>query len=183
MSATDPSRPTLPPAARLGAARVGTGRGRIAAGLVAALLIFAADQASKQWVLHGLDLPERGSVAVLPGLNLTMVWNQGVTFGLFRADTQLGAALLAAVAVAVVAVLLVWLQRAENALVATALGAIAGGAVGNIIDRLRYGAVVDFIHAHAGGWSWYVFNVADAAICCGVALLLIDGLRPRPAPT
>ncbi len=175
MSAAGPA----PPARPAGAARPGPGRGRTVAGLVAALLVLAADQASKQWVLHGLDLPARGSVAVLPGLNLTMVWNQGVTFGLFRAGTPSGVALLAAVAVAVVAVLLVWLRRAENALVATALGAVAGGAVGNIVDRLRYGAVVDFIHAHAGGWSWYVFNVADAAICCGVGLLLLDGLRPR----
>ncbi len=167
------------PAAR---SRPRSPRGRVAGGLLAAVLVLAADQASKQWVLHGLDLPERGSVAVFPGLNLTMVWNQGVTFGLFRAGTQLGAALLAAVAVAVVAVLLTWLRRAENALVATALGAVAGGAIGNIIDRLRYGAVVDFIHAHALGWSWYVFNVADAAICCGVGLLLLDGLRPRRLP-
>ncbi len=167
--------PTSPPVPR-------AARRRVALGLLAAGLVLAADQASKQWVLHGLDLPGRGSVAVVPGLDLTMVWNQGVTFGLFRAGTQLGAVLLAAVAVAVVAVLLAWLRRAENALVATALGAVAGGAVGNILDRLRYGAVVDFIHAHAGGWSWYVFNVADAAICCGVGLLLVDGLRPRRLP-
>ena len=174
MSATGPGRPALAAPGSLGARRA-----RIAGGLAAALLVLAADQASKQWVLHGLDLPGRGSVAVLPGLSLTMVWNQGVTFGLFRAGTQAGEALLAAVAVAVVAVLLAWLRRAESALVAVALGAVAGGAVGNIVDRLRYGAVVDFIHAHAGGWSWYVFNVADAAICCGVALLVLDGLRPR----
>ncbi len=60
-----------------------------------------------------------------------------------------------------------------------AIGAIAGGAVGNVIDRLRFGAVVDFIHAHLGDWSWYVFNVADAAIVCGVAALVIDSLMPR----
>jgi signal peptidase II len=72
----------------------------------------------------------------------------------------------------------VWLRRAERALVAGAIGAIAGGAIGNVIDRLRFGAVVDFIHAHAWGWSWYVFNVADAAIVCGVAALLLDGMRP-----
>jgi signal peptidase II len=68
--------------------------------------------------------------------------------------------------------------------VAAALGAIAGGAVGNVIDRLRFGAVVDFIHAHAWGWSWYVFNVADAAIVCGVAALVIDSAWPhRAAPS
>jgi lipoprotein signal peptidase len=65
--------------------------------------------------------------------------------------------------------------------VAIALGAIVGGAVSNVIDRLRFGAVVDFIHAHIGGWSWYVFNLADAAIVCGVAALVIDSLLPRAA--
>jgi lipoprotein signal peptidase len=79
----------------------------------------------------------------------------------------------------------VWLRRAETRLVAIAIGAIAGGAVGNVLDRLRYGAVVDFIHAHvtlAGQvWSWYVFNLADAAIVCGVAALVLDGLWSRDA--
>ena len=74
----------------------------------------------------------------------------------------------------------VWLRRAESRLVAVALGAIAGGAVGNVIDRLRFGAVVDFIHAHAWGWSWYVFNIADAAIVCGVAALVLESLCPNP---
>jgi lipoprotein signal peptidase len=60
-----------------------------------------------------------------------------------------------------------------------ALGAVAGGAIGNVIDRLRFGAVVDFLHFHVGGWSWYVFNVADSAIVCGVTVLVIDGLWPR----
>ena len=148
-------------------------------GVSAAVLVFLADQASKWWVLNGLDLPGRGSVAVLPWLSLTMVWNQGVTFGLLRAGSGWGPALLAGMALLVVVALLAWMRRAESRMVATALGAIAGGAVGNVLDRLRHGAVVDFIHAHAGGWSWYVFNVADAAIVCGVGLLLLDGLLPR----
>ena len=160
-----------------------TGRWRF--GLVAAVLVLLADQASKWWVLEGLRLPERGSVAVFPGLNLTMVWNKGVTFGLFHQDGVWGPWLLAGVALVVVVALGVWLRRAENLLVACSLGAIGGGAIGNIIDRLRFGAVVDFLHAYAFGWSWYVFNVADAAIVCGVGLLVLDGLRPRnrlPAP-
>ncbi len=148
-------------------------------GIVAAALVLAADQASKYWVLEVLRLPEIGSVAVLPVLNLTMVWNQGVTFGLFHQDGALGPWILAGVALAVVVALAMWLRRAETAWVAGALGAIAGGAVGNVIDRVRFGAVVDFLHAHAFGWSWYVFNVADAAIVCGVGVLLLDGLRPR----
>ena len=149
-------------------------------GIAAALLVLVADQASKYWVLHGLRLPELGTVAVLPVLNLTMVWNRGITFGLLRGDGPWSAALLATVALAVVAALAVWLRRAERKLVAAALGAIAGGAIGNVIDRLRFGAVVDFIHAHAWGWSWYVFNVADVAIVCGVAALVLESALPRP---
>ena len=155
-------------------------------GLLAAALVLLADQASKWWVLEVLRLPERGQVPVLPVLSLTMVWNQGVTFGLFNQTGPWGPWILAGVALAVVAALGIWLRRAETALVASALGAIAGGAVGNVIDRVRFGAVVDFLHAHAFGWSWYVFNVADAAIVCGVGALVLDGLLPRsrlPAPS
>ncbi len=153
--------------------------GRVRWGLLAALLVLIADQASKWWVLEVLRLPDRGQIPVLPVFSLTMVWNQGVTFGLFHQDGAWGPWLLAGVALAVVVALAVWLRRAESALVAASLGAIGGGAVGNVIDRLRFGAVVDFLHAHAYGWSWYVFNVADAAIVCGVAVLVLDGLRPR----
>ena len=147
-------------------------------GLLAGLLVLVADQASKWWVLEVLRLPEIGTVPVLPVLNLTMVWNQGVTFGLFHQEGSAGPWILAGVALAVVVALGFWLRRAETRLVAGALGAIAGGAIGNVIDRLRFGAVVDFLHAHAWGWSWYVFNVADAAIVCGVAVLVLDGLWP-----
>ena len=139
-----------------------------ALGLVVLVIVLAADQASKWWILEGLQLPQLGRVDLLPILSLTMVWNPGVTFGLFKADGSVGALLLVAVAVVIVAALALWLRRAESRLVAVSLGAIAGGAIGNVLDRLRFGAVVDFIHAHAGGWSWYVFNVADAAIVCGV---------------
>ena len=151
-------------------------------GAVMALAILIADQASKWWVLEVFDLPSKVSVAVLPVLNLTMVWNRGITFGLLSSDSTLASAVLVAVALGVVVALAVWLRRAERLAVALALGAVAGGAIGNVIDRLRYGAVVDFIHAHAWGWSWYVFNIADAAIVCGVGVLLLDSIFPaRPA--
>src|SRR5262249_34292620 len=128
----------------------------------------------KYWILRVLDLPDRRQVVLLPVLNLTMVWNQGVTFGLLNGLGAWSHLLLAAVALGVVGALFVWLRRAENRLAAISIGTIAGGAVGNVIDRLRFGAVVDFIHAHIGDLSWYVFNVADAAIVCGVAALIID---------
>jgi lipoprotein signal peptidase len=148
-------------------------------GLLAGVVVLAADQASKWWILDFVDLPDVGQVVVLPVLNLTFVRNYGVTFGLLAGFGQWSYLLLAAVALAVVVALGVWLRRAESRLVVTALGAIVGGALSNVIDRLRFGYVVDFIHAHVGGWSWYVFNLADAAIVCGVAALVLDSLLPR----
>ncbi len=156
-----------------------TRAGRVRLGAAVALVVLLADQATKFCMLYVIQLPVLGQVRLLPVLNLTMVWNRGVTFGLLNGVGGASNLILAAIALVVVAVLAWWLYRAETKLVATALGAIAGGAVGNVIDRLRFGAVVDFIHAHVGDWSWYVFNVADAAIVCGVAALVIDGLLPR----
>ncbi len=154
----------------------------VLAGLLAAPIVAVADQASKWWVLEVLDLPGVRQIAVLPMLNFTMVWNRGVTFGLFNSFGDWGHILLAGVSLAVVLALGIWLWRAQNRLVAIALGSIAGGAIGNVIDRLRFGAVVDFIHAHVdtpwGDISWYVFNVGDAAIVCGVVALLYDSQWP-----
>jgi lipoprotein signal peptidase len=147
-------------------------------GLLTALVELAADQASKYWVLHGIDLPATGQIVLLPVLNLTFVWNRGVTFGLLSGYGTWSYLVLAAVALGVVAALGVWLRRAESPLAAMSLGAIAGGAVGNVIDRLRFGAVADFIDVHVGAWHWYVFNVADAAIVCGVAALVLENLLP-----
>ncbi len=142
-------------------------------GALSALAVLAADQGSKWWILHGLDLPARGSVRLLPVLDLTMVWNRGVTFGLLNELGGWSRIGLAILALAIVTALAIWLRRTNSRVAALALGAIAGGAVGNVLDRLRFGAVVDFIHAHIGRWSWYVFNVGDAAIVCGVIALLV----------
>jgi signal peptidase II len=150
-------------------------------GIVSGLLVLCADQGSKYWILNVIDLPDLRQIVLLPVLNLTMVWNQGVTFGLLNGLGSWSHFALAGIALVVVGALGLWLRRAENALAALSIGAIAGGAVGNVIDRLRYGAVVDFIHAHIGDWSWYVFNVADAAIVCGVVLLILESqIKRRP---
>lgn len=154
-------------------------RGRVVLGLALLVLVLMLDQASKDWILYAYRLPERGSVAVLPFLNFTMVWNRAVTFGMFGSLGARGPWLFCAVSLLAVAALLVVLARTRRTLVAGACGAIAGGAVGNVIDRIRYGAVVDFIHAHAFGWSWYVFNVADSAIVCGVTVWIIDSFLER----
>ncbi len=132
---------------------------RLAFGLVIALLVLALDQASKFWVLHGLALAARGPLVLLPVLNFVLVWNRGVTFGMLNGLGAWASPALILGALVIVAALGAWLYRAENALTAGALGAIAGGALGNIIDRLRFGAVVDFIQAHIGRISWYVFNL------------------------
>ncbi|SDB63687.1 signal peptidase II [Belnapia rosea] len=153
-------------------------------GLAMAALLLVADQASKWWVLEVLDLPTRRSLPLIEagplGLDLTMVWNRGVTFGLLSGEGSLNHVILAMVAAAIAVFLLRWMARAENRVVAVALGAAVGGAVGNVIDRLRFGAVVDFIDAHGWGWHWYVFNIADAGIVCGVGVLLADALFRRP---
>jgi signal peptidase II len=147
-------------------------------GVIAGLVVLAADQVSKWWVLNVLNLPDLHQVVLLPVLNLTMVWNSGVTFGLLNGLGSWAHVVLAVVALTVVVALGFWLRRAESRLVAVAIGAVAGGAIGNVIDRVRFGAVIDFIHAHVdtrwGDVSWYVFNVADAAIVCGVAALILD---------
>ncbi|TCZ58787.1 signal peptidase II [Roseicella aquatilis] len=153
--------------------------------MLTALLLLAADQASKWWILYGLDLPTLRNVPLVQagpfGLDLTMVWNRGVTFGMFSGDGPLNHVILAVAAIAIAGVLLRWLARAETRPVALALGAVIGGAVGNVIDRFRFGAVVDFLHAYAWDWNWYVFNIADAGIVCGVLVLLADALLRRPA--
>ncbi len=154
-------------------------------GLPAAALLLAADQTSKWWILEGIRLPEVRHVPLLVagpfGLDLTMVWNRGVTFGLLSGDGPLNHLILALIAAAIAGFLLRWMARAETPWVAVALGAVIGGAIGNVIDRLRFGAVVDFVDFHAWDWHWYVFNIADAGIVCGVAVLLADALFRRPA--
>jgi signal peptidase II len=155
-------------------------------GLAVAAGVLAADQLSKWWVLEGLRLPEIGRVPLLDlgfaGMDFAMVWNRGVTFGLLAGDAPWHRVLLAVLALAVVGFLLRWLARAENRLTVVALGAVIGGAIGNVIDRLRFGAVVDFIDTWLAGWHWYVFNVADAAIVLGVVALMGDALF-RPGQT
>ena len=162
-----------------------TQRGRLRLGLGIAAAVLAADQMAKQFVLHDADLAQRFGGPLLPGLlDLTLVRNHGVTFGLLQAGSFWGEMLLSAIAIAVVAALLLWLRRAEHALVAAAIGGIAGGALGNVADRFRFGQVTDFLHLHWGGWDPfpYVFNLGDSAIVLGVAALLLEGtISPRPS--
>ncbi len=152
---------------------------RRAAGFGLAVAVLAADQASKYWVLHGLHLTDGHFLVLLPVLNFVLVWNHGVTFGLLNGPGAVSWIVLAVLAVAVVSVLGGWLWRTEKFFNTLAIGAIMGGALGNVIDRLRFGAVVDFIQAHLGAYSFYVFNVGDSAIVCGVIALMAESLLRR----
>ncbi len=159
-------------------------------GLLLALATFVLDQASKYWIVHIFDLGARGSITLLPVLDLVLAWNKGVSYSLFRTDEALGRAVLIGVAVVAIVALGVWLRRAANGLAAGALGLLIGGAAGNAVDRLHYGAVADFLYFHTpvplGPLSNYVFNVADVGIVLGVGLLLYESLTPargrRDAP-
>ena len=146
-------------------------------GLPLAALVFVLDRVSKQWIL---GLREAGSlpVEVTPFFNLVFTWNRGITFGLFNTPDgpDYGRWILVAITAGISIALLVWLWRAQDRLLAVRLGLVIGGAIGNLVDRILYGAVVDFLDFHALGYHWYAFNVADVAIVCGVGLLLLDSL-------
>lgn len=144
------------------------------AGLLACAAAFALDQGTKWWIAEVVMQPPR-TIPVAPFFNLTFHRNTGVSFGLFAGLGEGGRWALVAVALAVVAMLCVWMARAERAWVGAALGLVAGGAISNVVDRLRHGGVTDFLDVHYAGWHWPSFNLADAAICVGVALLLLDG--------
>ncbi len=140
------------------------------------LAVLLADQISKQWILYGFQLPVLGSVQVWGPVNLTMVWNQGVSFGLFRGEAEWVRWALAAFSLGVAGFLAVWARRVERPLLGAAIGLVMGGAIGNLVDRVRFGFVADFIDLKALYFPW-VFNVADSAITIGVILLLIDSAR------
>lgn len=145
-------------------------------GLATAAVVLVVDQATKQYFFDLLETRGIGYVEVLPNFNLVRVWNYGVSFGMFNTDAWYGPWLFVAVALAIVAALFTWMWRATSRLVAVALGLVIGGALGNIVDRIRWNAVFDFLDVHVGEWHWPAFNLADSGITVGVILLLADGL-------
>jgi signal peptidase II len=146
-----------------------------------ALVVIIADQLSKHWILFVYDLPSRFSVPIAGPFSLTMVWNRGVSFGLFRADADLVRWLLSAFSIIVAVVLAVWARKTERPFMAIGLGLVIGGAIGNVIDRIRFGAVADFLDFQRLGFFPWVFNVADSAITIGVVFLLLDSMRKESA--
>ena len=148
---------------------------RQAMALVVATLI--VDQASKELLL-GYLVKAGAVVSVIEGFfRLVIVWNRGVSFGLLGSEGgALPAWLLSAIAILVCIGLFVWLRRTHRALTGWGIGLVMGGAIGNVIDRARWGAVFDFADFHIGHWHWPAFNVADSAIVIGVGLMLIDSV-------
>lgn len=157
----------------------------LGAGIFAAVVTLVADQASKLWLLNVFDLARRGAVTVTPFFDLVLAWNIGISFGWLQNDSQAAQLALMAVKALAVVALAIWMARSHTLLATVALGLIIGGALGNGIDRLAYGAVVDFalLHIEIGGntYNWYVFNLADVAIVAGVAALLYDSFLGVPA--
>ena len=154
-------------------------------GIIAAVATLLIDQASKLWLLYVFDIGKRGAVRVTPFFDLVLAWNIGISFGWFQNDSQIAQMSLMAVKAIAVIALAIWMARSRTVMATVALGLIIGGAIGNAIDRLVYGAVVDFalFHVQIGGntYNWYVFNLADAAIVAGVMALLYDSFVTIPA--
>ena len=145
-------------------------------GLATAVAAAAIDQASKLWLLDVFDLGARRLVELAPVLDLQLVWNSGISYGLLQHGGPAWQHLLLGIKAVAIILLWAWLAQSRSRLSAIALGLIIGGAVGNAIDSLAYGAVIDFVHFHVGNFSWYVFNFADAAIVAGVVGLLFEAV-------
>ena len=145
-------------------------------GMSLILMAWLVDRITKAWILNHFSTPGNGPFRVTPFLNIVMGWNQGISFGLFDNHADAGRWVLIVLTLVVAVVLGGWLWRSKSRLQGAALGLVIGGALGNIYDRVRFGAVADFIDAHWGDIHFWTFNGADSAISLGVVLLLWDSL-------
>jgi signal peptidase II len=154
-------------------------------GIISAIATLVLDQVSKLWLLYVFDIGHRGTVRITPFFDLVLAWNIGISFGWFQNDGTIAQVALMTVKALAVIALAIWMSRSRTVMATVALGLIIGGAIGNAIDRLAYGAVVDFalFHVEIAGntYNWYVFNLADVAIVAGVMALLYDSFVTVPA--
>ena len=125
------------------------------------------------WLSHAPERLDFKSISVMPFFNIVMVWNEGVSFGLFNNDGINAAIPLIIISLIVCAIFLVWLARTSYTLQAYGIALVIGGAIGNVIDRIRFGAVIDFLDFHIAGYHWPAFNIADSAIVIGVLILIV----------
>ena len=154
-------------------------------GFTIALIVFALDQLAKWFVTYPLHLQEVAQITLLPIFNFTWTENNGISLGLFNATTEVGRWMLVAVTSAIAVGVAIWIGREKHRWDQAALGMILGGALGNILDRVRHGYVVDFADLHFGAFRpFLVFNVGDAAISIGVVILLVRAflMRERDEP-
>jgi signal peptidase II len=138
------------------------------------VVIVLADYATKEWALASLE--GRGRVPVTDFFNFVLVWNTGVSFGMLRSGSELGRWLLTGLALVITCLLLFWLRREPRFWPRLAIWLIIAGALGNVADRIRFGAVVDFLDFHLFGYHWPAFNIADSVIVVGAVLLVVDSL-------
>lgn len=152
-------------------------------GLAAALTGLGIAQAHRAWMLGPFAIAEKSRVPVTPFFDLVMVWNRGISYGLFAQDGDAGRWFLVVLGLAGTALFLWWMWNSERLLPALSFGLIAGGALANVIDRIIFGAVADFFLFHAGAFQWYVFNLADVWIVAGVVGMMLAWLtEPSAAP-
>ncbi len=144
-------------------------------GLCMAAAVLLADQISKYYILNEV-LEDRAMIIYTSWFNLVKAWNTGVSFSMFNDMGGLGVFLLSVLAMGIIAFLIVWLKKEPSRLVQVALGFIIGGAIGNLIDRVRLGAVFDFLDFHIADAHWPAFNVADSFICIGAIIIIVHSL-------
>ncbi len=150
-------------------------------GYLWAAISFALDQFYKWWMLNIIGIAESDKIVITPFFDLILIWNRGVSYGLFQQESMAGRLALGAFSLLAVIALAVWLAQPEQTrLTATAVGLIMGGALGNALDRLIRPGVADFFSLHAFGYNWYIFNIADIAIVAGVVGLLYDAIFVSP---
>ncbi len=148
---------------------------RLSLGLLIAILAFFIDQLSKWWMLAFVMNPPQ-VISVTPFFNLVLAWNKGVSFGMFNDQGDSGAWILSSIAILITLVLIYWLIKAKTNITATGLGAIIGGAIGNVFDRLNHGAVLDFLDFYVNNLHWPAFNAADSFITIGAITLIWETL-------
>lgn len=146
---------------------------------VLSLIAFVIDRVSKNEILSIFEEDNLERIFVNPFLDIFLVFNTGISYGLLGGESSFQKWLLIIVSVLIVAFLLIWMKDSTSRLVNISISFITGGALGNILDRVLYGGVIDFISLHAYGYYWYIFNIADVFIVFGVILFLIKILMER----